>query len=376
MSSPSTTPLKAAGPQFSFNQNTTIQDATSNTNAPAASGMRAALRSEPDRLRRHRADLQHQIQALSLSNFQVHIANFHCEENVRRQLSVAGTELPVLSGVVSSLASDADGLEADLSKLHSEHTRLRRTLTQHNSLLELLEAPSVMEACIRSGMLDEALDVADYATVLFFTHKLWSAALAVNEPTESVKEAASRVSHVRGGSNFSTSSATASIGHANHAITTNTGAAEIIRQVVSEIRTLASELRESILAQLSGGRVTLSMALKLLGHLRRLYTQQALARKRSAAHLSAAAAAATSGAKASSPAAFAGEVSSPSAQSSSATAPVKLDASAFAMTPEEDAAIVQRVRLEFLAARDAWHRGELETIPRHNSHQYVSWIVL
>jgi hypothetical protein len=334
--------------------------------APAGSGdaaegsVRLALRGEPDRLRRERASLQHDIQALSLTNFQVHIANFHCEENVRAELGGAVAAVPALAGTVSALASDAEGLEADLARLHSEHTRLRRSLMQHNSLLELLEAPSVMEACVRSGLLDEALDVADYASGLFFTHKLWAAALEgateaasgeVPPPSSPLAQRAASASGGGGGGGGS--------------------AADIVRQVVVEIRALAGDVRDSILAQLAGGRVTLPLALKLLGHLRRLYTQQALARKRSGAHLAAAAtaaSAASSSAGAAAPAAARNGASS----SSSSPAPASLDASAFAITPDEDASIVRRVRREFLGARDAWHRAELDAIPRHNSYQYVS----
>ena len=339
--------------------------ATSLMEGPGSS-MRSALRSEPERLRRERTALQHHIQDLSLKNFQVHIANVHCEENVRSELDKAVEMLPALSGVVSGLASESDSLESDLSKLHGEHTRLRRTLNQHNALLELLEAPSVMEACVRSGMLDEALDVADYATTLFFTHKLWATAMATNsEPDSPPSDGAKKPTTVI---NANLSSA-------------NSGAAEIIRQIVAEIRGIASDMRDGILAQLSGGRVTLPIALKLLGHLRRLYTQQALARKRALTHLSAASTASAAGALTAvavvSPSPSSSSLSaSPAAIGAVSTAAPVLDASAFAMTPEEDAAIVKRVRLEFLSCRDSWHRGDLETIPRHNTYQYVSAEVL
>lgn len=336
-----------------------------NGSTNAGGSLRTALRSEPERLKHERTSLQHEIQALSLSNFQVHIQNHHCTSEVRNQLSGAVAALPALSGVVSALASEADGLESDLAKLHGEHTRLRRTLTQHNALLELLEAPSVMEACVRSGMLDEALDVADYATGLFFTHKLWATAL---DPTPSPNSQASAAT-ADGKGPAAGFSAVAIL-----AAAARTGSSDIVRAVVGEIRALAADVRDSILSQLSGGRVTLPLALKLLGHLRRLYTQQVLARKRSTAHLSAAATGASAPASA-------GGFGSPTSSSSSsnggsqggaAAGHASLGSSAFAVTSEEDAAIVARVRQEFLAARDAWHRGELDTIPRHNSYQYVS----
>ena len=275
-----------------------------------------SLRGEPDRLRRERAAIEAAISALSLSHYTVHIANYHCAADVRTHMTAAVAALPALGGVASALAAEADAVESDLASLRVEHARLRRTLTQQHPLLELLEAPSIMESAMRGGLWDEALDVTDYATNLFFTHKLY-----MSTATESVATINGAVPDVPAAT-----------------------AADIVRGIVDEVRALAREGREALLAQLAG-RITLPGALKLLGHLRRLYTQQALARKRVAALSS-------------------------SSSSSSSAAP--LSESAFALGADEDAAIVGRLRLEFLSARDTWHRGELEALPRHNAHQYVS----
>lgn len=58
-----------------------------------------------------------------------------------------------------------------LAALAERHRVRRRTLLQHSSLLELLELPSLMDACVRSSLYDEALSVAAFSNTLGRRHK-------------------------------------------------------------------------------------------------------------------------------------------------------------------------------------------------------------
>jgi hypothetical protein len=57
-----------------------------------------------------------------------------------------------------------------LSDLSEKHRVRRRTLLQHSSLLELLELPSLMDACVRSNLYEEALSIATFANTLERRH--------------------------------------------------------------------------------------------------------------------------------------------------------------------------------------------------------------
>lgn len=57
-----------------------------------------------------------------------------------------------------------------LSELSEKHRVRRRTLLQHSSLLELLELPSLMDACVRSNLYEEALSIASFANTLERRH--------------------------------------------------------------------------------------------------------------------------------------------------------------------------------------------------------------
>mmetsp|Transcript_23864 Transcript_23864/g.56345 ORF Transcript_23864/g.56345 Transcript_23864/m.56345 type:complete len:607 (+) Transcript_23864:70-1890(+) len=60
--------------------------------------------------------------------------------------------------------------ERSLAALSEKHRVRRRTLLQHSSLLELLELPSLMDACVRSNLYEEALSIAAFANTLERRH--------------------------------------------------------------------------------------------------------------------------------------------------------------------------------------------------------------
>jgi hypothetical protein len=60
--------------------------------------------------------------------------------------------------------------ESSLAALSEKHRVRRRTLLQHSSLLELLELPSLMDACVRSNLYEEALSIAAFANTLERRH--------------------------------------------------------------------------------------------------------------------------------------------------------------------------------------------------------------
>jgi hypothetical protein len=57
-----------------------------------------------------------------------------------------------------------------LADLAEKHRLRRRTLMQHSSLLELLELPSLMDACVRSSLYEDALSIAAFANTLERRH--------------------------------------------------------------------------------------------------------------------------------------------------------------------------------------------------------------
>eukprot|EP00934_Nitzschia_sp_Nitz4_P006716 Nitzschia sp. Nitz4//scaffold2_size372955//24414//26228//NITZ4_000357-RA/size372955-snap-gene-0.59-mRNA-1//-1//CDS//3329546578//6706//frame0 len=69
-----------------------------------------------------------------------------------------------------ALEQEEEASESSLAALSEKHRVRRRTLLQHSSLLELLELPSLMDACVRSNLYDESLNIAAFANTLERRH--------------------------------------------------------------------------------------------------------------------------------------------------------------------------------------------------------------
>jgi len=85
------------------------------------------------------------------------------------QSTVKTVESKVLNAQ-QSLEQD-DDKETSLAVLSEKHRVRRRTLLQHSSLLELLELPSLMDACVRSNLYEEALSIAAFSNTLERRHQ-------------------------------------------------------------------------------------------------------------------------------------------------------------------------------------------------------------
>lgn len=117
----------------------------------------------------------------------------------------------------------ASALLADLAE---KHRLRRRTLMQHSSLLELLELPSLMDACVRSSLYEDALSIAGFANTLERKHLMESSASEEEKQT-------------------------------------------VVAGVVSEIRRREADLRRMLIHRLRGD-VTMPQCLEVVTALRRL----------------------------------------------------------------------------------------------------------
>ncbi|GKY99954.1 hypothetical protein MPSEU_000949000 [Mayamaea pseudoterrestris] len=85
------------------------------------------------------------------------------------QATIKDVEVKVVEAQ-KTLEQDEDK-ESSLAALAENHRVRRRTLLQHSSLLELLELPSLMDACVRSSLYEDALSIAAFSNTLERRHK-------------------------------------------------------------------------------------------------------------------------------------------------------------------------------------------------------------
>jgi hypothetical protein len=86
------------------------------------------------------------------------------------QVSIKKAE-SLVENAQNTLDQDDDDKETSLAVLSERHRVRRRTLLQHSSLLELLELPSLMDACVRSNLYEEALSIATFSNTLERRHQ-------------------------------------------------------------------------------------------------------------------------------------------------------------------------------------------------------------
>jgi hypothetical protein len=128
-----------------------------------------------------------------------------------------------------------------LANLAEKHRMRRRTLLQHSSLLELLEMPSLMDACVRGHLYEEGLSIASFANTLERKHL--------------------------SATSSSTSSGQVENQHGNDATTPSTN--PIVANVVKEVRKREIDLRRHLLHRLRSD-VTMPQCLEVVTALRRL----------------------------------------------------------------------------------------------------------
>mmetsp|Transcript_45614 Transcript_45614/g.138615 ORF Transcript_45614/g.138615 Transcript_45614/m.138615 type:complete len:754 (-) Transcript_45614:173-2434(-) len=173
-------------------------------------------------------------------------------EGAERALGANDDKVTESSGVPprGSAARDRDvevkSASVALAALAERHRLRRRTLLQHSSLLELLELPSLMDACVRSNLYDEALSIAGFANTLERRHLLSD-------------------HHEEDDIGLGSSKASALLARQKQPQKKN----DVVVNVVSEVRRREVDLRRHLLHRLRAD-VTMPQCLEVVTALRRL----------------------------------------------------------------------------------------------------------
>jgi hypothetical protein len=142
-----------------------------------------------------------------------------------------------------------------LRSLAERHRLRRRTLLQHSSLLELLELPALMDACLRAGLYDESLAIAAFGNALQRRH-------SVHFPHPGAEGGL-------GKNGAGSSQVLVEEGYNLQESKQKDGGEEVIFSVVSSLRSREHDLRHHLLARLRGG-ITMPHCLEIVTALRRL----------------------------------------------------------------------------------------------------------
>lgn len=117
------------------------------------------LRKEPELLLEERQQVERSMQSSALSHYHAFIDSANCLSVVQQQLGSACEGLGSLSQSVPELAGAFEAFSKDAATVMAQHNANKQLLAQQATLLELLDAPQLMDTCVRNGIYDEALDL-------------------------------------------------------------------------------------------------------------------------------------------------------------------------------------------------------------------------
>eukprot|EP00903_Cladosiphon_okamuranus_P009789 g9306.t1 len=206
------------------------------------------LQNEPGRLQAEAISVDEALHTLSLDHYRVFIQNQECVRHVRAQGKEMERYLSSLLTEVHGLSSEFSVFQREAAELVGGHKRNRQTLKHHMQLVELLEVPQLMDACVRSDLMEEALSIATFASTLERRHRSRRAVPIAPPSGDSGDGVAS-----------STTRDEAAQGHVPG----------VIKMIVEEVRESARGLHERLMAKLRGP-IQLTNCLQVVSCLRRL----------------------------------------------------------------------------------------------------------
>ncbi|KAH9290765.1 hypothetical protein KI387_034882, partial [Taxus chinensis] len=128
------------------------------------------LHKEPELLRVDAERLRRQMQEVAVGHYRAFITAADALQSVREEVSSIDNHLESLISEAPNLSSGCIEF-MDSAQQILEKRRLNRTLlANHNTLLDLLEIPQLMDTCVRNGNYDEALDLEGFVSKLATMH--------------------------------------------------------------------------------------------------------------------------------------------------------------------------------------------------------------
>eukprot|EP01084_Bolivina_argentea_P094689 170245_1 len=135
----------------------------------------ARLAREPSKLHAESHQVEQMQQAHSVENYSVFIINQECVENVKTGCSKIREGLENLHLELGNLKQILKDAEGEVMSIQKRYTTNRQTLQHHAQLADLLDVPYLMDACVRNGLYDESLKLAEFIKALeqrYFTREI------------------------------------------------------------------------------------------------------------------------------------------------------------------------------------------------------------
>ncbi|CAN8299384.1 unnamed protein product [Cochlearia groenlandica] len=148
------------------------------------------LHKEPELLRVDAERIQRQMQEVAVGNYRAFITAADALLEIRQEVTSIDKHLESLIGEVPKLTSGCTDFVDSAEDILEKRKMNQALLENHNTLLDLLEIPQLMDTCVRNGNFDEALDleafVSKLATMHPKLHVIQALAAEVRQTTQSL----------------------------------------------------------------------------------------------------------------------------------------------------------------------------------------------
>eukprot|EP00450_Noctiluca_scintillans_P000403 CAMPEP_0194503330 /NCGR_PEP_ID=MMETSP0253-20130528/28317_1 /TAXON_ID=2966 /ORGANISM="Noctiluca scintillans" /LENGTH=685 /DNA_ID=CAMNT_0039345607 /DNA_START=38 /DNA_END=2095 /DNA_ORIENTATION=- len=130
------------------------------------------LAREPDNLANENERCKREMERLAVTNYSAFIGNSQVIEAVQCEFADIQDRLDSMAEMLVPVQEQIQEFQTKSSNLSLRRAALRGVLQQSSTLLELLELPQLLDACIRNQMYDESLELLSFCGSLLQAHEL------------------------------------------------------------------------------------------------------------------------------------------------------------------------------------------------------------
>jgi len=129
------------------------------------------LMREPDSLHMEQDRCAREMEQLAVQNYGAFIGSAKVTQAVQQGLAEIQSSLDEMAESLQPLQDGIREFQTSSLGLTTRRASLRNVMQQHGPLLELLELPELLHACVRNSMYDESLELLAYCSSMLSAHE-------------------------------------------------------------------------------------------------------------------------------------------------------------------------------------------------------------